>query len=229
MGSSASIQTANAQVAVSPSKATKLKAGKKFINEKSSRKRNELSKTIQSVDVVNNSFSYNMEYCYASQRGYYPNDLTKANQDSFVICESIQDDNYCHLFGVFDGHGEFGDLCSYYSADKVPEYLVKETNLLGGLSNITDKEFQQAYSNAFIKTDTALRSSKIDDSLSGTTGITVFVKGDKLFVANVGDSRAIIASKKDGKLVYSPLSNDQTPYRKDERERLKALVFTSQS
>jgi hypothetical protein len=81
------------------------------------------------------------------------------------------------------------------------------------------------YTKAFVDTDKALHGgSSIDDSLSGTTGVTVLQKGDRLLVANVGDSRAIIASMVDGKLVYSPLSNDQTPYRKDERERLKKLV-----
>eukprot|EP01034_Spumella_vulgaris_P021903 gene21902-27980_t len=49
------------------------------------------------------------------------------------------------------------------------------------------------------------------------------MKGDQLIVGNVGDSRAIIASNVDGKLKYAPLSNDQTPYRKDERARLKKL------
>lgn len=45
---------------------------------------------------------------------------------------------------------------------------------------------------------------------------------NRLFISNVGDSRAIIASlSPDGRLVAKPLSNDQTPYRKDERERIK--------
>ena len=80
----------------------------------------------------------------------------------------------------------------------------------------------KSYTKAFTSTNKALHKSGIDDSLSGTTAITVVVKGDVLYVANVGDSRAIIGSKKDdGKIKYSPLSNDQTPFRKDERERLK--------
>ena len=44
---------------------------------------------------------------------------------------------------------------------------------------------------------------------------------DTLLVANVGDSRAIIASEFGDKLRYSPLSSDQTPFRLDERERVK--------
>jgi len=55
----------------------------------------------------------------------------------------------------------------------------------------------------------------IDDTLSGTTAITVLFYGNTMYVANVGDSRAIVAYKTpDGKLVAAPLSDDQTPYRK---------------
>lgn len=69
-----------------------------------------------------------------------------------------------------------------------------------------------------------MHKSDVDDMLSGTTGITILVKGDRLFVANVGDSRAIIASEVNDILKYSALSSDQTPYRKDERDRVKSLV-----
>lgn len=70
--------------------------------------------------------------------------------------------------------------------------------------------------------------SRIDDSLAGTTAITILFQGRKMSVCNVGDSRAIVISrvKQDGKsrLVARALSADQTPYRKDERERIKQYV-----
>ena len=44
--------------------------------------------------------------------------LDKANQDSYLILEGLLDDDSCHLFGVFDGHGETGDLCSYFAANQ---------------------------------------------------------------------------------------------------------------
>lgn len=47
-------------------------------------------------------------------------------------------------------------------------------------------------------------------------------------ISNVGDSRAIVVSRvvQDGKsrLVARALSADQTPYRKDERDRIKQYV-----
>ena len=76
--------------------------------------------------------------------------------------------------------------------------------------------------------------------LSGTTAITAGFHFGRLTVCNVGDSRAVIGhrlyggeeqetdigqepvlSAEVGKLVARPLSKDQTPYRADERERLK--------
>lgn len=43
-----------------------------------------------------------------------------------------------------------------------------------------------------------------------------------MFVANVGDSRAIICAQPPGeKSTVKPLSVDQTPFRQDERTRIK--------
>ena len=56
---------------------------------------------------------------------------------------------------------------------------------------------------------------------------------DTMYVSNVGDSRAIIVSeekcdlnKNETKYVAKPLSTDQTPYRKDERERFLYLTYS---
>jgi len=177
------------------------------------------------IRVKGQTLTMDLKYVYVSQRGFYPSDPSKANQDSYVICESLLGDHSCNMFGIFDGHGTYGDLCAYYAADEMPKNLVKQLNKSGGLSALEGPKKDDVYAKAFTETDRALHSTPyIDDSLSGTTAVTVLQLGDRLLVANVGDSRAIIASNVNGKLVYSPLSNDQTPYRKDERERLKKLV-----
>ena len=65
-------------------------------------------------------------------------------------------------------------------------------------------------------------SSPIDDMHSGTTATAVFVASDQMFVSNVGDSRTVVGSVQDGVLMAQALTHDQTLYRKDERERVKA-------
>lgn len=54
----------------------------------------------------------------------------------------------------------------------------------------------------------------MDDSLSGTTAVALYLEGRDMWVANVGDSRAIVVQEHEGMLVARPLSSDQTPYRK---------------
>jgi len=51
--------------------------------------------------------------------------------------------------------------------------------------------------------------------MSGTTAITVMIRGRSILVANVGDSRAVLAEKRADGTGYlaKDLSIDQTPYR----------------
>ncbi len=67
--------------------------------------------------------------------------------------------------------------------------------------------------------------SSIDDKLSGTTSITILFQGRTMTICNVGDSRAIVVSRVtengQSRHVARALSSDQTPYRKDERKRIK--------
>ena len=159
--------------------------------------------------------SYAMRYAACSQRGYYPEALSKANQDAHVSEARFGDrDDEC-VFGVFDGHGEFGTECARFAAMRVPMEMAK-------------REFGDAkgYEEAFRTTNEALRRSEVDDSLSGTTGIIAHVKGRDLYVINVGDSRATMGIEKaddKGEVVVETvdLSSDQTPFRADECERVK--------
>jgi hypothetical protein len=95
------------------------KAYKQIINNKSPHIRLDHSAEPVVLPIDGSSLAYNLKYVYVSQRGYYPNSLTKANQDSYLICECFLGDPNTHLFGVFDGHGECGDLCSHFAADQV--------------------------------------------------------------------------------------------------------------
>ncbi|XP_068463413.1 probable protein phosphatase 2C 35 isoform X2 [Phaseolus vulgaris] len=160
------------------------------------------------------SHNFNLEYTFLTQRGYYPDSPDKENQDSFCISTELQGDPSVHFFGVYDGHGQFGSQCSNFVKDRLVEKLVNDPALL--------EDPVQGYNSAFLATNLELRSSsEIDDSMSGTTAITVLVIGDTLFVANVGDSRAVMAVKDGNRVVAEDLSSDQTPFRKDEYERVK--------
>ncbi|KAK6913847.1 PPM-type phosphatase-like domain [Dillenia turbinata] len=170
-----------------------------------------MQRTVECASVASHRFR--LEYSVLTQRGYYPDSQDKENQDSFSIRTQLQGNPNLHFFGVFDGHGQFGTQCSNFVKDKLVEKLSDDHTLL--------EDPIKAYNSAFIATNSELHDSDIDDSMSGTTAITVLIIGDTLYVANVGDSRAVIAVKDGNRIIAENLSYDQTPFRKDECERVK--------
>ncbi|XP_020527029.1 probable protein phosphatase 2C 35 [Amborella trichopoda] len=161
------------------------------------------------------SHNYTLRYSFSAQRGYYPDAPDKENQDSFIIETQIKGNSNLHFFGVFDGHGHFGTECSNFVKRRLFDLLINDPNF--------SDEPDEALTSAFLAANSELHSfTDIDDSMSGTTAITVLVHGNTLFVANVGDSRAVIALKGGNSILAEDLSKDQTPYRKDECERVKS-------
>ncbi|TYG78471.1 hypothetical protein ES288_D02G061500v1 [Gossypium darwinii] len=170
--------------------------------------------TQRSLELVHvPSHNFTLQYSSLTQNGYYPDTTDRENQDSFCIKTQIQGNPNVHFFGVFDGHGQYGAQCSNFVKDKLVEILSSDPTLLD--------DPLKAFSSAFLATNSELRDSEIDDALSGTTAITVLVVGDTLYVANVGDSRAVIAVKDGDRILAEDLSVDQTPFRKDEYDRVK--------
>ena len=158
---------------------------------------------------------FELRYSYLTQRGYYPEALDKANQDSFCAHTVFGENPSDHFFGVFDGHGEFGTQCSQFVKRTLCENLLRSRHF--------QNDVVQGYHAAYTTTNTQLHRCEIDDTMSGTTSITVLVRGRTLYVANVGDSRAVLAERRgNNALVAMDLSTDQTPFREDECARVKA-------
>ena len=65
------------------------------------------------------SSGYTIRFAYVTQRGYYPDAPDKANQDSLCMHPQFGGDMEQALFGVFDGHGEYGTQCSQFAREKV--------------------------------------------------------------------------------------------------------------
>ncbi|CAK9875829.1 unnamed protein product [Sphagnum jensenii] len=112
------------------------------------------------------------------------------------------------LFGVFDGHG----------GSRAAEYVKKHLfdNMLKHPKFIDDTKL--AIAEAYKQTDQDyLRAENGNQRDAGSTASTAVLVGERLLVANVGDSRAVIC--RDGTAV--PLSSDHKPNRTDERQRIE--------
>ena len=68
-----------------------------------------------------------------------------------------------------------------------------------------------------------LRESNIDLNYSGSTIISCYLNQNKLYCANVGDSRAIVGKCRDNKWKAVPLSVDHKPSLEKEAERIKRM------
>ncbi|XP_045480306.1 probable protein phosphatase 2C T23F11.1 [Harmonia axyridis] len=121
---------------------------------------------------------------------------------------SMPDDPNTAFFGVFDGHG--GGKIAEYVGKHLHKYITNQKEYNEG--NIAE-----AMKKGFLEIDDAMA---LEESLkrerSGTTAITVLVKNDQIYCANVGDSRAVASIG--GRAV--PLSVDHKPNQEGEYDRI---------
>ena len=125
------------------------------------------------------------------------------------------------LFAVFDGHGgpEVAKFCSKY----FPIYLKQNKNFIIG-------EFKTALEETFLTMDELLMSDEgsemlkefrgeqnISNSFAGCTANVVLIVGNMAYVANAGDSRAIIYTTSNEVI---PLSFDHKPDVETEKKRI---------
>lgn len=109
------------------------------------------------------------------------------NQDSFCV---VHIDGEYSLYGVFDGHGPNGHDVSTKARQAMMRLLVNNDELT------TDT--QKALKEAFVSTQRAIETMDgLDASTSGTTATVVYhdIPNDALYVAHVGDSRAVLGQK----------------------------------
>ena len=101
------------------------------------------------------------------------------------------------LLGVFDGHGHDGGLVADYVRRNLGETLLQQMG-----REKFKFDFKRAYKEAFFALDEHMHAeSSFDDAYSGTTAITAFFKGDTMYVANIGDSRAIIGERRGARVI----------------------------
>lgn len=159
-----------------------------------------------------------LRYAYMTRTGYYPHDKNKPNQDALFVHEQLgvppADEDPPVFMGVLDGHGETGTGCSEFVRDMIPALISKSPRFHTNPGS--------ALCEASAAANIALHCSEIDDSLSGTTLCAVLLQGRTATIANVGDSRAVagVARTDEDSVIAVELSEDQTPFREDERRRV---------
>ncbi|KAM4810064.1 protein phosphatase 1F [Rhinophrynus dorsalis] len=114
------------------------------------------------------------------------------------------------FFAVFDGHG--GVDAANYAATHVHVNVARHE----GLKEDPAKALRESYQ----RTDAMfLRKAKRERLRSGTTGVCALLEGDRLHVAWLGDSQALLVQQGNPVTLMDP----HKPEREDERERIESL------
>jgi len=143
---------------------------------------------------------------------------SKENQDNYFVHEKRggEGDNADFYVGVVDGHGMQGKEVSAFLRNKLgPKtwQAVAGSDGNGEVEGVLRKKFSEV--------SEELRRSGIEVTESGSTAVTALKKGNNLYVANVGDSRCVMARDSgNGRLEAVAMSDDHKPDRKDEKERI---------
>ena len=127
----------------------------------------------------------------------------KTNQDSYLIIENLFSQNF-NIYGVFDGHGDNGQLISKHISDFMNDYYNNKLNYYLN-ENDKNKLFSEKITNIFlgnhnkiIKNCSSLLDQEInrinnyDISQSGSTSVMLYIIDDNLICSNVGDSQCYL-------------------------------------
>jgi len=167
--------------------------------------------------------------------------IAKINQDRGGIAYPFANSERTALFAVYDGHGGGGELVSQYALCEVQRRLESSVQLLGGGTGAggVERDIAEAMRETFLQVDRGLLDEEeIEPMYAGTTANVVLVRDGVLYVANCGDSRAVLARSTNAggadaesqdassapsrydNMVAVPLSIDQNPDSPGEKERI---------
>ncbi|EES98407.1 Protein phosphatase 2C [Giardia duodenalis] len=163
--------------------------------------------------------------------GHVINLVLRYEADNLEGSRTIRDNDrpsVC-LFGIFDGHS--GTACSNYLKTNLQSLISKERDVFYGA---TSEDVCEALCRVFLAADTSFANAffaankKYGDRSSvaiptpGSTACIGILNEDKLYVANVGDSRAVLGrvNNADLSVFHVDLSKDHKPSRSSETMRI---------
>ncbi len=147
----------------------------------------------------------------------------KINQDRGIIYP-FANHNQTVLFGVFDGHGEHGEKLAEYTMNAVCKKL--QAHASGHSSVLSSKKFaknnlEEVFTEIFHEIDDEVeKEERLKSKHSGSTACVVLLRGNRVTIANIGDSRVVLARENGAGNIAINWSKDQNANDETERERI---------
>jgi len=124
------------------------------------------------------------QYSGSSIAGFNPNNANKKNQDCLLMCED--ESTLSYLFVCLDGHGTNGEKVSQFVKESLELQLFQHKSF--------DRDPQSAIREVLLQVERDLCDTEDKHGdYSGTTVCMALIRSKKLIVANIGDSRIILA------------------------------------
>ncbi|XP_020210594.1 probable protein phosphatase 2C 34 [Cajanus cajan] len=159
------------------------------------------------------------------------------NQDCCVVWEEFGCQEDMIFCGIFDGHGPWGHFVAKRVRKSMPPSLLcnwQETLSQTSLDPDVDVDIEtekkqhrfNIWKHSYLETCAAIdrelkQNRKIDSFYSGTTALSIVRQGELIVIANVGDSRAVLATASDdGSMVAVQLTVDFKPNLPQEAARI---------
>ena len=155
-------------------------------------------------------------YSYNTYQGLYKDN----NEDRIIVISQIKKPASSKMkkwpkmsyFGIFDGHG--GEGCSEFLSNNFLKYLIENKNFPFDIKLSLIETFEKVDQEFFKqKCNTTLEES----DRSGSCGLVTLLYDNKIFIANLGDSRIIMSINGGDKV--KQLSSDHKPNNPKEFER----------
>ena len=136
-------------------------------------------------------------------------------QDSFDI---IEFSDHLKYFGVYDGHGEKGAEASEYIKDQINKSLNRDKFQITLLNSIP--QVKVYFDKLYTLIQNNYKKRKNDFELSGSCSVSMLFIEPYIYSINLGDSRGVLGSIKDGKKLAIELTSDHKPNRENESRRI---------
>eukprot|EP00547_Thalassionema_nitzschioides_P011195 CAMPEP_0194257250 /NCGR_PEP_ID=MMETSP0158-20130606/38558_1 /TAXON_ID=33649 /ORGANISM="Thalassionema nitzschioides, Strain L26-B" /LENGTH=378 /DNA_ID=CAMNT_0038996227 /DNA_START=294 /DNA_END=1427 /DNA_ORIENTATION=+ len=168
---------------------------------------------------INNSNQETDNIASLTKRGFKPGVI---NQDRIVMYTVKSDDESgfdsdINIFALFDGHGFRGHASAHAAALNLPKVLnVRE---IGAKNYHTQEEAEEMLTAAMLQLDKLLPQ----EMGSGCTAIVIVQTKSQILVANVGDSKAVVAvgdSNRTSKIIFE--TKPHKPHMAQERQRIES-------
>ena len=190
---------------------------------------NSLKSTIQSLNLLTKKYDYyESPKCSSKQVGplksfsynTFQGLFKDYNEDRVSVCSLVKKPSSTKMktwpkisyFGIFDGHG--GEECSEFLKNNYMNYLVENANFPFDIKLSMIESFQKIEDDFF---KLKCKDNLEDSDKSGSCALVSVIFDNKVYIANIGDSRAIMSIG--GGTKVRQLTADQKPDNVKEFER----------